>query len=99
MTLIGSKYWVAEAPVSKTVSLVATGGPAAPCVFWEVMAAIQVACCAVFMSWESSLNYENRRGKVRGLRTFGETAGCYLLTSWQLSWGNIPGRKKERTKG
>lgn len=37
MLLIGSKDWVAEAPVSRMASLVGTGGPAAPWVVWEAM--------------------------------------------------------------
>jgi len=41
MALIGSKDWVAEAPVSRMVSLVVIGGPSAPWVGWEAMIAIQ----------------------------------------------------------
>ena len=37
MALMGSKDWVAEAPVSRMVSLVVTGGPVAPWIVCDVM--------------------------------------------------------------
>ena len=37
MALMGSKDWVAEAPVSRMVSLVVTGGTVAPWVVCDVM--------------------------------------------------------------
>lgn len=50
---------MAEAPVSRTASLVVLGGPWAPCVVWEAMAA-GVFALALKMSTSRSLE-EGRR--------------------------------------